>query len=49
MNRGDDVLGDMTPTSSDDWLEEDPDVTFEEWMHFDDEEMIEDNRSEMLD
>ncbi|KAB2105164.1 hypothetical protein AG0111_0g6783 [Alternaria gaisen] len=48
-NRGDNVLGDMTPTSSDDWLEEDPDVIFEEWMHFDGEEMIEDNRSEMLD
>jgi ankyrin repeat protein len=49
MNRGDNVLGDMTPTSSDDWLEEDPDVIFDEWMHFDGEEMIEDNRSEMLD
>ncbi|CAN9358516.1 unnamed protein product [Alternaria sp. RS040] len=48
-NRGDNVLGDMTPTSSDDWLEEDPDVIFEEWMHFDGEETIEDNLSETLD
>ena len=49
MDRNDNVLGDMTPKYSDDWLEEDPDVIFEEWMHFDGEEMIEDNRSEMLD
>ncbi|RYO31669.1 hypothetical protein AA0111_g5021 [Alternaria arborescens] len=49
MDRNDNVLGDMTPKYSDDWLEEDPDVIFEEWMHFDGGEMIEDNCSEMLD
>jgi ankyrin repeat protein len=49
MNRGDNVLGDKTSTYSVDWLEEDPDVIFEDWIHFDNEEMIEDNRSEMLD
>jgi ankyrin repeat protein len=49
MDRNDNVLGDMTPKYPDDWLEEDPDVIYEELMHFHDEEMSESNNSWMLD
>ncbi|CAN9371437.1 unnamed protein product [Alternaria alternata] len=48
-NRDDNVLGEMTPTYSNDWLEEDPDVIYEELMHFHDEETSESNNSWMLD
>lgn len=47
-NRDDNVLGEMTPMYSNDWLEEDPDVIYEELMHFHDEEMSESNNSWML-